>query len=238
MFRRYLTRGLAAGGVAGTGYGLFVALAGNPAVGFTDAFGHHHEGGHAVSEAVTGVASVGGGVLWGLLLGAVAFGVVFYLVEPALPGSGAVRSLLLAGAGFLTVSGAPWLMFPPQPGGVVQSLPVGERLLWYGVMAGTAAIACGGAAVVYGRLRDAGRDRLVATVAALAPFALLAVPLAVGPTNTVTGEVPAAAVTTFRAVVVAGQVGLWALAAGVHASLHEEPTGEPALEADEPYPAD
>jgi len=120
MFRAYVERGLLAGAAGGLTFGLFVALVGNPLVHAIEEMGHDHShgaGGHeasVVSEATTSVASIGGGVLWGLLLGTVVFGLGYYVLEPAIPGTGATKRYVLAAAGFVTVSGAPWLVSPPN----------------------------------------------------------------------------------------------------------------------------
>lgn len=95
MLVDYLVRGAKAGVVAGLAFGLFVAVVANPLVGVAETFEHdghtagngdHHDAAGATSAVTTGAVSVAGGVLWGLLLGVVAFGAGFYLLEPALPG--------------------------------------------------------------------------------------------------------------------------------------------------------
>ncbi|PSQ32444.1 hypothetical protein BRD09_03565, partial [Halobacteriales archaeon SW_10_68_16] len=139
MLRSYVERGVLAGAAGGLTFGLFVAVVGNPLVGYVEELGHAGDGGHQaaegfLSETVTNLGSVGGGVLWGLLLGAIFFGAVYYFLEPAIPGEGATKRYVLAGAGFLTVSGAPWLALPPVAPGMEQSLPTQTRLLIYGGM--------------------------------------------------------------------------------------------------------
>lgn len=240
MIRAYLWRGLKAGVLAGLAFGLFVALAGNPLIGFAEgigaddhgvADGHHHdhaagdgadghEGGHAVSMAVTNVVSVGGSMLWGLLLGVLVFGVVFYFLEPVLPGTGAVRSFVLAGAGFVTLAGSPWLVMPPQPG-VEQSLPEDARFLWYAIMAIAGAVVCLLSFWLYDRL-EAGNHPAVAGAIALLPFSLLGVLALVAPANTFGGAVPDTIVRAFQGVVVLGQVALWGTMATAHAWLHQQ----------------
>ncbi|MUV51689.1 CbtA family protein, partial [Haloarcula sp. CBA1122] len=120
MATDYLERGAVAGVAGGLVYGLFVATVGNSFTAGLETFehGHGHGGGPVVSGLTTAVASIGGGVLWGLLFGVAVFGMAYFFLEPAIPGSGATKRLALAGAGFLTVSGAPWLVLPPQPPGV------------------------------------------------------------------------------------------------------------------------
>jgi len=246
MLAAYVVRGLKAGLVAGLAFGLLVALVANPLVAFTDELGHEAggehaaDGGHAgdgdhaaeaahaegqdghhsaVSAAVTDLVSVGSGVLWGLLLGAVAFGVAFYFVEPALPGTGATKHYVLAAAGFLTASGAPWLVLPPQPPGVEQGLPTETRLLLYGGMMVAGAVVSLLAVTVYSRLR-ADRGRAVAAAAAMVPLGLLAVPAALAPTNAVTHSLPADLATGMTGLIVFGQAFLWVVLAATHARLH------------------
>jgi len=217
MATDYLERGALAGVVGGIAYGLFTALVANPFVAGLETFEHGHGGEPAVSSLTTSVVSVGGGVLWGLLFGIVAFGIAYYFLEPVLPGGPVTKRLVLAAAGFLTVSGAPWLVLPPQPPGVEQSLATGTRTAWYaGMMVAGAGVAVA-SGLVYRRL--AGRRWPVRTLAGLAPLALLAIPVALAPTATVHGDVPAGLATAFRWTVVFGQVALWATLAGVHAWL-------------------
>ncbi|MCU4799069.1 CbtA family protein [Halobacteria archaeon HArc-gm2] len=219
MTTGYLERGALAGVVGGLAYGLFVALVANPFVAGLETFesGHGHAGEPAVSSLTTSLVSIGGGVLWGLLFGIVAFGIAYYFLEPVLPGDPVTRRLVLAGAGFLTVSGAPWLVLPPQPPGVEQSLASGARTAWYGGMMVAGAGVSVLAGVVYRRL--AARRPAVRTAASLAPLCLLALPVVLTPANAVHGGVPAGLVVAFRWTVVFGQVVLWATLAGVHAWL-------------------
>jgi len=240
MVRGSLRRGVAAGAVAGLGFGLFLALVGNPLVGYVESLTHAHDHaageGHVVPEAVTAAASVAGGVLWGLVLGGVVFGAVYFLVEPALPGTARTGRVLLAAAGFLTVSGAPWLVYPPRPPGVAHAVPVGTRAVWVVATAATAALACGLALLVFRRLRARVGGRLAA-VAGLAPFALLAVPPALAPAGGAVGDLSPAVTAAYRAVVVAGQVGLWAGLAAAHGWLAGR-EHEAAVGPEEPLPAD
>lgn len=214
----YLRRGALSGLVAGLAYGLFAAFVGNRLVAAAEAY-EHHAGDAAVPELVTTAGSAVGGALWGLVLGIAAFGIAYYLFEPALPGRGATSSYLLGAAGFVVVSGAPWLVLPPQPPGVEQALPTSTRIAVYVGMMVAGAIACGIAISGYNRLRSAGRRRGVAVAGASGAFALLAVPVVLAPANPTSGPVPAHLAAAFRATVLAGQIGLWTLMAGVHARL-------------------
>jgi hypothetical protein len=168
------------------------------------------------------VVSVGGGVLWGLLFGIVAFGIGYYFLEPVLPGGPVTKRFALAAAGFLTVSGAPWLVLPPQPPGVEQGLETGTRMTWYAGMMIAGAGASVAAGLVHQKLADSRRS--IRATASLAPLCLLAILVVLAPTNAVHGDVPAGLVAAFRWTVVFGQVGLWATMACVHAWL-----GDPGL---------
>lgn len=224
MLTTYLIRGLKAGLVAGLVFGLFVALVGNPLVGFAEAASHGHgdaadrahDGqGSAVSAVVERGASVAAGVALGLFLGA-AFGIAYYFLEPAVPGAGDTKSYLLAAAGFATVSGAPWLAFPPQAPGVEHALPADVRIAWYGGMMVVGALACGAAGRAYATLRPtSGRVVALAAVAASLATVLTVALLAPGDPTTVAGGVEA----VYRGVVVFGQLALWAALAGAHAWL-------------------
>lgn len=205
----HLKRGLTAGLLAGLAFGLFLALIGGPLVGAAE----HAAGEHATHAA--GPGSVAGGVLWGLLLGG-GFGAAYYVLEPVLPGPPVVRSLVLAGAGFVVVSGAPWLAVPPQPAGIEPALSPDASRLWYAGTMVAGALACGLAGYLRRRLGRHGRS--VALAGAALPLAALLLVPAVAPA-TPPSTLPPSLVATFRGVVVAGQVGLWLLLAGVHAWL-------------------
>lgn len=209
------------GSVAGLFFGLFVALIGNPFIGYAETFeeGSHH-GGPVVSGAVTTIVSIGGGILVGILFGAVFLGIGYYFLEPAIPGVGGTKSYLLAAAGFVTVSGAPWLVLPPQPPGVEQALSIETRLGVYTLMMVAGAIACGLAGYVYNRVR-AEYGRLPAVVGTLVPIGLLIVVTLVMPANNASGPIPTGIVAVFRTTVASGQVGLWIVLASAHAWLLE-----------------
>ena len=161
-------------------------------------------------------------VLWGLLFGVAAFGMAYFFLEPAIPGSGATKRLALAGAGFLTVSGAPWLVLPPQPPGVEQALGTEVRLTWYAGLMALGALVAVLAGFAYRRTER--RHTAVRLGAAALPLALLVVPVALAPANPVHGDVPAALVAAYRWTVVFGQLLLWATIAGVHAWLGDSDT--------------
>lgn len=235
MLSTYVKRGVKAGVVAGVAFGLLVALVGNPFIAFADEFGadghqadaHHHETGEAhhdsaVSAAITNGVSVVSGVLWGVFLGGVFFGIAYYFLEPAIPGTGGTKSYLLAAAGFVTVSGAPWLVLPPQPG-VEQALPTDTRLLLYGGMMVAGAFVCLLSGFAYDRLRGAS-GRSTAAVVAVLPFGLLAVPVALAPANSAESALPPEFSTGLTGMIVVGQALLWVLLAGTHARLRRRAT--------------
>ncbi len=227
MIGNSFERGVAAGLVAGLAYGLFLALVGNPLVEHMEhaAHDHGHEHGHAVSELTTAVVSVGSGVLWGVLLGA-AFGVAYYLFEPSLPGAGSTKAFVLAGAGFLTVSGLPWLALPPVAPGTEQALATDVRLAIYGGLMILGATIAALSIALYGRAR-AERGRFGAAALALVPFALCVIPVVLVPTNVVAAPDLAGA---FGWLVVLGQVALWTILAGVYARLDRRGDETPSLE--------
>lgn len=219
MLTNYVLRGMKAGVVAGVAFGLFVALVGNPLIGYAETFEESgHGGGPVVTGAVTTLVSIGGGVLLGILIGAVFLGAVFYFLEPAIPGEGGTKSYLMAAAGFVTVSGAPWLVLPPQPPGVEQSLPVETRLPLYMGMMVAGAVACGLSGYAFNRLRVRS-GRPAAFVGALVPLGLLLVVATVAPANAVSGPIPGDLAAVFRTITGTGQVGLWFVLASVHAWL-------------------
>lgn len=218
MLVDYVTRGLKAGVVAGIAFGAFVALVATPLIRYAETFEHGHGAGPVVSGTVTTTVSVAGGVLLGILFGGVVLGAAFYFLEPLIPGAAGTKSYVLAAAGFMTVSGAPWLLFPPQPPGVEQALSTDVRLTWYLVMMLVGGLGCGLSGYVYTRLRTSS-GRPTAFIGALATFALVPLVAAFGPTNPVSGPIPVELATAFRTVTVAGQVGLWFVLASVHAWL-------------------
>jgi len=231
-----LRRGVGAGAVAGVAYGALLALVANPLVSHVEQSGHEHGHDHAhaaepaVSAATTAAASVGGGVLWGLLLGA-GFGVAYYLLEPALPGADGAKPYVLAAAGFLTVSGIPWLALPPVAPGAEQALDVGTRLAVYGGAMLVGAAACALSLVAYRRVSEE-QGRIVATTAAAAPFALVALASLAVPGGTAGGP-SAALATAFRWLVVFGQIGLWALLAATFTALRRRADPDAGATLDE-----
>jgi len=233
MLVDYLARGVTAGVTAGLVFGLFLAVVANPFVGYADTMahgGHDHAGGdHAdqdavVSPGVTSGASVLAGVLWAVLLGGVTFGVAFYLLEPAIPGQGATKSYLLGLAGFVTVSGAPWLVLPPATPGAEQSLPVATRVALYGGMMAAGAAVCLLSGYTYNRLA-VERRRPVAALAALAPVGLLAIPATLAPTNTLSGTLSPGLQAGLVGLVGFGQGLLWLSLAVAHARLQSSTGG-------------
>lgn len=241
MLGAYLVRGLKVGAVAGLAFGLFVAVVANPLVDATEALAGEHAGeaaGHAAGGAgllqavSTDATSVLAGVFWGLLLGVVAFGVVFYFLEPAIPGAEDTRSYLLGAAGFVTVSGAPWLVLPPQPPGVEGGLATETAMAWYAGAMVAGALACGLAGYGYTRFRNTGRAP-AAAAAAVPLLALLALPL-VAPEPTAAADLPSALTTAFRSLVVLGQATLWVVLASAHAWFLRREADATATSVSEP----
>lgn len=230
----YLERGLLTGAVGGAAYGLFIGTVGTAATAGLETFeaGHDHGAEPLVPDLVAAVTGVFGGVLWGLLLGVVVFGAGYYLFEPALP-DGVRGRITLAGAGFLVVSGAPWLLVPPQPPGVEQSLSTDSRLLLYGGAMALGAVVVGLSGITARVTAD--RHRAVRAVATVAPLTLIAAAVALAPTNTVSGPAPPTLAVGYQFVVVLGQAGLWATMAVVHAYLPKSP---PATKDFDAPPAD
>ena len=238
----HLRRGAIAGAVGGAAYGLYTALVGNPLVAHAEALaheGHEHAHGHeeaatsVVSEGVTQAVAVGGGVALGLVFGVVVFGAVAYLLEPALPDRGG--SYLLGTAGFLTVSGVPWLVLPPAAPGVEPSISTDAALALYAGLTVVGAAACLGAGWTYRRLSD--RNSPIAAAAGLAVFAAV-VGLAVlaAPSPTYESALPATFETAYVGVVAVGQLGLWGVTAAAHDRLSPPPSGSASTVP--PTPAD
>ena len=255
MLADYLTRGVKAGLVVGLVFGLFMTVVANPVIAFADEQNHaasegghghggdgaHHEaGGHggdgahhggAVSTAVNKTVSVVASGLWAVLFGGVVFGIGYYFLEPAIPGTGKTKSYVLGAAGFVTVSGAPWLVLPPASPGAQQSLPTDTRILLYGGMMLAGALVCLLAGFTYNRV-DQSNGRALAAVAALLPFGLLAVPAVLAPTNAVQGALAPGLRSGVIGLIVFGQILVWLLLAAVHAQL--QPTDEPGVDISAP----
>lgn len=211
MFTDYIKEGVKAGGIGGLFYGLFVALVGNNLIRYAETFEHGHGEAASLTTIPSAPASIGGGILWGLLLGGLVFGVVYYFLEPVIPGYEDTKIYLLGCAGFITISGAPWLVLPPQPPGVEQGLPTETRLLMYIGMMIAGALVCGLAGAAYNRLRENGR--IIAILGGIAAFVLLAIPIIVAPANPTSGAVPTQFVWAFQWVTAFGQATLWVVMA-------------------------
>ncbi|TVT94999.1 CbtA family protein [Haloferax volcanii] len=190
--------------------------------------GGHHD--TAVSMAVTKAVSVAAGGLWGVVLGGAFFGVAFFFLEPAIPGPDAAKSYLMGFAGFVTVSGAPWLVLPPVAPGAEQSLSTATRLPLYAGMMLAGTLACLSAGYVYTRLRES-RGLGAALVGAAVPFGLLAVLAVVAPENAVRGALSPALETGLTGLFAFGQVLLWLVLAAAHARFRpsSESESEPGI---------
>lgn len=249
MILEYLRRGVAAGAVAGLAYGAYMALVGNPLTEYVHDAGHDnggghdhgheagehaHEAGHAVSEATTAVVSVGSGLLWAILLGGV-FAVGLYLLEPAIPGSAAAKSYVLAGAGFLTVSAVPWLVLPPAAPGAEQAYAVEPRLAIYVGLVALGALAAAAAVVAYkrGRRRHVGLGVVAGAVPILAVVVLATL---AAPTVTTHPGLSADLVAAYQGLAVVSQAALWLVIAATFNALRRResgPSSDPTRAADD-----
>jgi len=210
----------------------------NPFIAALEHASHAHDHGGAepiVSELTTAVVSAGGGVLWGVLLGA-GFGVAYFLVEPALPG-GDRRAYVLAGAGFLTVSVGPWAVLPPVTPGAEALLGTRTRIAVYGAMMLVGALVAVASVLGYGRV-SSNSGRPAGIVAAAAPLAVLAAVAVLSPSFVAGGEVAPELATAYRWTVVFGQAGLWALIATVFTRLDGVGGRGNTTDATAGYPAD
>lgn len=160
MVSRYLRRGVAAGTVAGTIMAGYLSLMFWLPIHHAETGRHHHSAETAFTLST--MIDIGSSVLWGVLLGLI-FALVYFIFEHSLPGSARVKPYTLALAGFVTVSGGPWLLLPPTPETVVQPLGATTRILLYlGGMAG-GAVATSGSFYLYRRISagSIGRQLLV-----------------------------------------------------------------------------
>jgi len=215
----YLRYGLAAGGVAGVAYGLFMATIAMPMTEALHHAGHHAAESAVVAESTTTLVSIGGGLLWAILLGG-GFGLAMFVFEPAIPGSAAVRSAVLAGCGFLTVSAVPWLVLPPATPLSEHVYAVDTRLAIYGGLVGVGAAVA--AVAVAGYRRIAPRHRALGVAVGVAPIAGTAVVLpAATPTVVTHPGLSAELVAAYEAMVVVGQAGIWLVIAATFGWLQD-----------------
>ncbi len=217
MFIQYVIRGIKAGIIAGITFGFFVAFVSNPLINHAETFESSGTD-PVINDAIAGITSILGGALFGILLGGIVFGCLFYFLEPAIPGTEKMKSYVLALAGFITISGAPWLVFPPQPPGVTQTLSPEVRITWYLIMMIAGAMACGLSGTVYNQVR-LPRGRLTALAGALVPFTIVFVIAMLGPANSTTGSIPDDLATIFLVTTIGGQIGIWFVLATAHAWL-------------------
>ncbi len=229
MIADYLKQGVFAGFVAGLAYGIYMLLVGSPLSQYAhDAghshdhghgHGHSHDSGHAVSELTTAVVSAGSGVLWAIFLGGL-FGVVFYFLEPALPGRGGLKAAVLGAGGFLTVSVTPWLVLPPAAPGAEQLYTVELRLGVYTGLVMLGAFVSILAVSAYNRLEP--RHRGLALITGLVPVvALVLVVPAITPTVVTHPELSNDLVTAYQSLALLSQAAIWLVVAGTFTWLHE-----------------
>lgn len=224
MLTTYLKRGVTAGVVAGIAYGVYMVLVGNPLTSYVDAVAHDSVGqtgpDHSVgvvSETTTAVVSAGSGILWAILLGG-AFAVVLYFLEPALPGRQATKSYVLAGAGFLTVSGIPWLALPPAAPGARYAAGIDTRITLYLGFVLLGAVTAAVTVLAYKRV--ARRHLGVGIVAAVVPICVVGSILSiVVPTMTTHSTVPTDLAVAYRGLAIVSQAGVWLLIATAYNGL-------------------
>lgn len=204
MVTRYLRRGVATGAIAGAILAAYLSvMVWLPAQHSAQAGTHHQPADTALP--MSSILDVGSTMLWGALLG-VAFAFVFFVFQPALPGSARTKPYALAMAGFVTMSAGPWLLIPPTPETVVQPLSSSARIsLYLGGMAG-GAVATGGSFSLYRRVAT-GRP-IHRLLMSLTPICLLVIAASVLQQTVLPVIVPAR---TWPAIatVAAGQLLLW-----------------------------
>ncbi|PAU84684.1 cobalamin cluster protein [Halorubrum salipaludis] len=230
-----LRSGVAAGALAGLAYGLFTWVVVSPLIHHLEHLASHggdhaHDAAPAVSETATAVVSAGGGVLWGVLLGA-AFGVAYHLFEPALPG-GTLKPYVLAGAGFLTVSVAPWTVLPPATPGMEPLYGSSLRVPLYLGLVGIGGLVAATSVLGYARASRT-RGRGTGAFVALLPLVALGILSIAAPPTLTGGAAPAGVSAAFRWLVGFSQAGLWALIA-VAFSRFDRRVGRP--DANSPTP--
>jgi hypothetical protein len=236
----YLKRGVLAGGVAGGAYGLFIALVANPLIERIHELQHDHS--HAagestaiVSESTTNIVSVGGGLLWGIFLGGL-FALAFFLLEPAVPGRRAVKPYLLAGLGFLTVSGMPWLVLPPATPASEQLYSVDARLAVYGGLVLVGAAISAAAVELY--RRTASQHKLLRIAAGAVPIGGTIILLSLlAPTTVTHSGLSTDLIVTYQAMVGVGQAAIWLLIASTFGWLQRRDTAT-SSQSTEPTPTE
>ncbi|MXV63839.1 cobalamin cluster protein [Natronorubrum sp. JWXQ-INN-674] len=234
MIVDYLQRGILAGVVAGLAYGMYMAFVANPLSEYLhdtqhehghdehghDDHGHGHGHGehvhehaeHAVSETTTALVSIGSGALWAIFLGGL-FALALYVLEPALPGPDGIKTYVLAGAGFISVSVTPWLVLPPAAPGAEQLYSIESRLAIYVALIALGAVVSAASIAAY--RRTATRHPAIGVAAGAVPIAaMLAVVPSITPTVVTHPELSSALVSAYRALAVLSQAAIWVLLAG------------------------
>ena len=243
----YLKRGLIAGALAGVAYGIFMAAVANPLTEYLHDLGHDHshghdhghshghESAHVVAESTTALVSIGSGLLWAIFVGGL-FAVALFVFEPALPGTEAAKSYVLAGVGFFSISVVPWLVVPPAAPGAENLYGIDIRLAIYGgfVVVGLAASAV--AITIYHR--TASKGRLLAVAASVAPIVglMIVVPLST-PTVVSHPDLPADLVGAYQAMVVMSQAAIWLTIAATFNWLQRRETNPETVQSTEPTPS-
>lgn len=206
MLSRYFQRGIAAGGVTGLLYGVYLQLVVEPQIRYLEGLAgeHAHESHGLMAEATATLYTVGGGVLWGVLLGA-CFAVTYYLLEPELHHR--LGSYVVAAAGLVTVSLAPWAALPPVPPGVTRTMPAETRVVLYAVLMAVGAAVCATCLVLNSRI-SRRRNRAVRYAVSMSPLLLLVAAALLSPAGYSSGP-PEPLRSSFVWTVAFGQTALW-----------------------------
>ena len=221
MFSSYLKRGGVAGLAGGLIFGAYTGFIIGPLITVAETFEQSHElrshGTSFITSVTTTTTSITAGILWGIFLGVLVFGVIYFFIEPLLPGVEGIKSYVIAGGGLLSLSGAPWLILPPQPPGADQSLPTDIRIIIYIVMIVVGVVTFGLSISAWRRL-----DNRLKYLGAALPIVILVFISITTSVNPITTSLPTSFVALFQAIVTTGQLILWSVTAIVHAKLTQK----------------
>ena len=180
-----LRSGVAAGVLAGVAYGLFTWLVVSPVVRHLEHLASHGgDHGHDVAPAVS---------------------------DP-LTAVVSAGGDVLAGAGFVTVSVAPWTVLPPATPGMEPLYGSALRVPLYLGLVGVGGLVAATSVLGYTRASRA-HGRGVGALVAVLPLATLGLFSIAAPPTLVGGDAPAGLSAAFRWLVGFSQAGLWALIA-------------------------
>lgn len=212
MIKKYCTHGIVAGTASGAAFGVFVLFVVSPQIAAIESA--HASGFHSTAEstlAFSTLFTIGGSTVWRLILGLI-FSLLYYIFENLLPGSHRSNPFLLAGAGFVTVSGVPWLLLPPSVEPVVEGLSQSTRTLLYFGGIGAGAVTASTSLYLSSRVTNRGTIETIGISAT--PFA---VTLITGFVIRMTILQPTVSSYNwgYAATVVLGQLLLWLSLAGI-----------------------